>query len=162
VAKINELTDSQLEKALLQYKDAFKKDPNDKVKAILHQLQLERQKRQVTQNIDQDADALSQLSRSAEASVIKQAIPKSKPKSKGIQFQSRINTGAGVKLDTKWTNLMLAGGCVSGVVGLFLFMDAFLTHWLPEFTLMTTLASFLIVLGLALTKAASYLSDDNT
>ena len=171
MAKINELTDTQLEKALIQYRSVYNNEPTDKTKAILDQLQLERQKRQGAVKQDKEPSDLSKIARSAEVSMQQKIAQQNKTKSKakpkeknngGISFKSRINNSNGSKIETKWSNLLLSLGWILGVPGLSLFVDAFITHWVPEFPYMTVCAIILIIAGVACAKIASHFSDDNT
>ena len=178
VAKIHELTDTQLEKALIQYRSHYASDPSEKTNNIIQQLQLERQKRQSSGLKEHDeASELSQIARSAEASV-KQKIArqekgkgksseKNKEKNKatndgGISFDSRVNNSKGAKLEAKWSGVLLCVGWACGLPGLILFFDAFVTHWIAEFPYMTACAILLMMAGVVSAKVATYLSNDNT
>ena len=178
MAKINELTDTQLEKALIQYRSLYASDPSDKTNNIIQQLQLERQKRQSSGMKEHDEDSeLSKIARSAEAAVKQKLVQQEKGKGKanakskeknkekndgGISFESRVNNSKGAKLDTKWSGVLLCIGWACGLPGLILFFDAFVTHWISEFPYMTACAIVLMMAGVASAKVATYLSNDNT
>jgi hypothetical protein len=161
MAKINELSDNQLEKAFLQYTEVNAKSPSDKVKHILQQLQLERRKRQSAQKLSQpDESELTNLSKSVEAAVTKKKNEKKKKADK--KFKNRIpSKGAAPAIDTKKGNAILLSGLISGGLGLILCADDFMLLWLPDFPLKMAVYSLLIVYGLAAAKISAYLSDDN-
>lgn len=161
MAKINELSDTQLEKALIQYSDRAESDPSEKNKKLLQQLQLERKKRQTaSKSSPQEESEFASLSRSAEAAVIKKRKEQDK-KNKG-KLRGKLPTkGAAPAIDTNKGNLILMSGLASGALGLILLADDFLLHFIPAFPFKMALYGTLIVLGLGASKASAFLSDDN-
>ena len=161
MAKINELSDTQLEKAFLQYSEVHEKTPSDKTLHILQQLQLERKKRQAAQKLSRpDETELNQLSRTVEAAVTKKKNEQKKRADK--KFKNRIPTkGAAPAIDTKKGNAILLSGLITGALGLLLLADDFMLLWLPNFPYKMALYCILIVYGLGAAKFSSYLLDDN-
>jgi hypothetical protein len=161
VAKINELSDSQLEKAIFQYTEVHKKNPTDKSRHLVQQLQLERQKRQKAQKITPpDESELDQLSRSVEAAVTKKKRENEKKANK--KFKNRVpQKGAAPAISTDKSNILLMSGLISGGLGLLLLADDFLLSFLPAFPFKMFIYIVLISYGIAAAKIASFLSDDN-
>jgi hypothetical protein len=157
MAKINELTDSQLEKAIFKYSEAHKSSPSEKTQNILKQLMLERKSRSHAVK-STEGDDLSQLSKIAEAAVTKK---KAEKKKKENRLKIQIKKGPGPVVGAKVGNGMLMGGLVCGALGAIMLLEDYFLHFISPFPGQSVLYFVLIGLGLGLSKAASALTDDN-
>lgn len=157
MAKISELSNSQLEKAYLKYQSEAKKNPSVKIKAILTQLQKERQARLATPPEEQDESELAKLTRSAEQSMRMKQIKDAKKQPK---LSQRTKKGPGPNISRLKGNLLLFSGIAIGVVGLLLLADDLLTEFI-YFQHKMTLSIILVLIGIALSKLSSTLMDDN-
>ena len=157
MAKIKELSDPQLEKAIFKYSETQKTSPSEKSQKILKQLVAERSRRAQTVKVP-EAENLSQLAKIAEAAVNKKKAQQLK---KEQRLKIQVKKGPGPSVDAKTGNGLLIAGLGCGSTGALLLLDDYFIGWVPPFTGQSFLYFFLIALGIGLSKTASLLTDDN-
>lgn len=158
VAKLSELSDTQLEKAYLKYSNLATNDPSGKNKKIAQQIQAERHKRkETTTKNEPEGDALAAMSKRTEIAHKQKQAKRQKKASKGLPKVK----GAGPALSTTTGNALLFGGLAAGITGLLLFADHMLLQWIPAFPGKMVIYVILIIAGFVCSKLSSILMDDN-
>lgn len=157
MAKIKELSDPQLEKAIFKYSETQKNSPSEKSQNILKHLIAERSRRAQTVKVP-EGENLSQLAKIAEAAVNKKKAQQLK---KEQRLKIQVKKGPGPSVDTKLGNSLLIAGLSCGSLGALLLLDHHFLYWIPSFTGQSFLYFSLIIIGVGLSKTASFLTDDN-
>lgn len=157
MAKIKELSDPQLEKAIFKYSETQKTSPTEKTQNILKHLIAERSRRSQTVKVP-EGENLTQLAKIAEAAVNKKKAQQLK---KEQRLKIQVKKGPGPSVKTKTGNILLLAGLGCGSTGALLLLDDYFTGWLTPLSGQSLLYFLLIALGIGFSKTASLLTDDN-
>lgn len=177
MAKVSDLSDTQLEKTFRQYHAKYKQEKSDKLKKLLLQLDHERKKRRGNagaRSVKPPSSSSSSLSSSpggigsGESSLMELAMAADKSvrvkkveSDKATRMSRKMQRGPGPMITRNMGNILLFSGLGVGGLGLILLADDYILNVIPPFAYKAPLYWVLLVVGIALSKATSFLSDDS-
>lgn len=178
MAKLSELSDKQLQKAFLKYQAQFKEEQNDRLRSILRQIRDEQQKRgmsplpppkksvkrsDASQKVRTPSKSESQRTEIMELSMAAdKALTEKKKRRKSNKITQQTKVVRGPRVSSLLGNAIMGVGLLMGLTGLYLCLDYFFLEWLIPFsTGWMIFGIVMLVLGIATTRVATFLLDDN-
>lgn len=160
LAKLSEYSDSQIEKIFIKYQNEAKKNPSEKLKKILVQINNERKKR-LKKSSQTAAESSSNLSQLVSQAAKSNKSRREKARKKDSKISQKLRKTSAPMISTTKANIMLASALVFGFSGIVIIADHMWFSWINFLPYKLTIGIILIVPACICAKIASYLSDDS-
>ncbi len=160
MAKLSEYSDSQIEKIFIKYQNEAKKNPSDKLKKILIQINNERKKR-LNKSAASAAESSSDLSKLVSQAAKSNKSRREKAKKKESKISQKLRKTSAPMISTAKANTMLGLAFFFGFSGVIFIADHMWFSWINFIPHQLTIGIIFIVPACICAKVASYMSDDN-